>query len=213
VKPVFYLSNHPKNLFMVLATKQFNHEIENFHQAMGISDDIRTKCRERIFFSTMSNALQVQELFEDQDDAPKEMRTVTGDLQRCLRMITDPLEYEYTLMVFNNAQRMATETMAYYKHMLESHNNREDRVKMKILELMEEIRGSKDDDDEEDDEAPVDRLNRKTMVKRIKLIKNSHHNFDTYMNMLYKWANGEPNNNSKPDIDDFLRNLFSGNED
>jgi hypothetical protein len=33
------------------------------------------------------------------------------------------------------------------------------------------------------------------------------------MNMLYKWANGEPNNNGKPDIDDFLRNLFSGNED
>lgn len=198
---------------MVLANQQFNHQIENFHQALGISDDIRTKCRERIFFSAMSNAIQVMDLFEDKDDAPREMVTVTGDLQRCLRMITDPLEYEYTLMIFNNSQRMATETMAYYRHTLESQNNKEDRVKMKILELMEEIRGSKEDDNDEDDEAPVDRLNKKTMVKRIKLVKKSHHNFDTYMNMLYSWANGEPNNHGKPDIDDFLRNLFSGNED
>lgn len=198
---------------MVLANQQFNHSVENFHQAMGIPDNIRTKCRERIFFSAISNALQVMDLFEDKDDAPKEMTTVTGDLQRCLRMITDPLEYEYTLMIFNNAQRMATETMAYYRHTLESHNNREDRVKLKILELMEEIRDAKDDDDDDADEAPVDKLNKKTMVKRIKLVKNSHHSFDTYLNLLYMWANGEPNNHGKPDIDDLLRNLFSGNED
>ena len=79
---------------MVLSTKELNHELDDFHGALGITDYTRTKCRERIFFTAMANALQRRELFEDEDDAPKHMRTVTGDLQRCLHLISDPLEYE-----------------------------------------------------------------------------------------------------------------------
>lgn len=198
---------------MLLANREFNHETENFHESLGISDEVRVRCRERIFFNTFSNALQRLELFEDDDDAPKELRTVSGDLQRCLRTITDQLEYEYTLMIFNNTQRMAMESFAYYRHMLESHDNREDRIKLKIMELVEEMRGSKDDDDE--DEDPISRLNKKSMMKRIKLVKQSHYNFDTYLNMLNRWANGNTQDftEKKPDIDDLLRNLFSNDED
>lgn len=198
---------------MLLRNREFNHETENFHESLGISDETRVRCRERIFFNTFSNALQRLELFEDDDDAPKELRTVSGDLQRCLRTITDQLEYEYTLMIFNSTQRMAMESFAYYKHMLESHDNREDRIKLKIMELVEEMRGSKDDDDE--DEDPISRLNKKSMIKRIKFVKQSHYNFDTYLNMLNRWANGNANDftEKKPDIDDLLRNLFSKDED
>ena len=194
---------------MLLANREFNHETENFHESLGISDEIRVRCRERIFFNTFSNALQRLELFEDDDDAPKELRTVSGDLQRCLRTITDQLEYEYTLMIFNNTQRMAMESFAYYRHMLENHDNREDRIKLKIMELVEEMRGSKDEED------PISRLNKKSMVKRIKLVKQSHYNFDTYLNMLNRWANGNTQDftEKKPDIDDLLRNLFSNDED
>lgn len=199
---------------MLLANKEFNHETESFHESLGISDDIRVKCRERVFFNTFSNALQRQELFEDPDDAPKEMRTVSGDLQRCLRSITDQLEYEYTLMIFNGAQRTAMESFAYYRHMLETHDNREDRIKLKIMELVEEMRAGKDDDDDDDDE-PINRINKKSMMKRIKFVKQSHYNFDTYLNMLNRWVNGNTQDftEKKPDIDDLLRNLFSNDED
>jgi hypothetical protein len=199
---------------MLLANREFNHETENFHESLGISDEVRVRCRERIFFNTFSNALQRLELFEDDDDAPKELRTVSGDLQRCLRTITDQLEYEYTLMIFNNTQRIAMESFAYYRHMLESHDNREDRIKLKIMELVEEMRGSKDNE-EDDEEDPISRLNKKSMVKRIKLVKQSHYNFDTYLNMLNRWANGNTQDftEKKPDIDDLLRNLFSNDED
>lgn len=198
---------------MLLANREFNHETENFHESLGISDEIRVRCRERIFFNTFSNALQRHELFEDDDDAPKELRTVSGDLQRCLRTISDQLEYEYTLMIFNTTQRIAMESFAYYKHTLESHDNKEDRIKLKIMELVEEMRGSSND--EEDEDEPISRLNKKTMVKRIKFVKQSHHNFDTYLNMLNRWANGNTQDftEKKPDIDDLLRNLFSNDED
>lgn len=202
---------------MVLANQNFNHEIDSFHESLGISDDIRTKCRERIFFTTMANALQREELFEDADDAPKSMRTVSGDLQRLLQSISDPLEYEFTLIIFTNFQRMGMEAMAYYRHLRDNKNDRESRIKEMIMELVDEIRSKHESDDEDDDDndQPIDKLSKKNLLKRISLVKNSHYNFDTYMNLLKHWVNSGQNDNTgkKPNIDDLLRNLFSKDED
>lgn len=199
---------------MLLANRKFNHETDSFHESLGIPGDIRTKCRERVFFTAISNAFQREELFEDPDDAPRELRTISGDLQRCLQSITDQLEYEYTLMVFTNYQRMAKEIFGYYKHLQENQDNREDRLKSMIIELISEMRSKDEEDEESEEEAPIDKLNKKSMMKRISFVKKSHHNFDTYMNMLRRWADGDNSNNTenKPDIDELLRKLFS-NED
>lgn len=199
---------------MVLATREFNHEAHDFHESLNISNELRIKSRERIFFSTISNALQRIELFEDESDAPKSLSTVSGDLQRCLQNITDQLEYEYTLIMFNSYQRMAMESFAYYRHTIANQTDKEDRIKSKILELVEELRQS---DDEDGDELFINRLSKKTMMKRINLVKNSYHSFDTYLNLLYKWTDSQSNASSsekkRPDIDDFLNNLFLNNED
>jgi hypothetical protein len=199
---------------MLLANRKFNHETDSFHESLGIPGDIRTKCRERVFFTAISNAFQREELFEDPDDAPKELRTVSGDLQRCLQSITDQLEYEYTLMIFTGYQRMAKEIFGYYKHLQENQDNKEDRLKSMIIELVSEMRSKHEEDEEDEEDAPIDKLDKKSMMKRISFVKKSHHNFDTYMNMLRRWADGNNSNNTekKPDIDDLLRKLFS-NED
>lgn len=207
---------------MLLANRTFNHEKDSFHESLCIHGDMRTKCRERIFFTALSNALQKEELFEDPEDAPRELGTVSGDLQRCLRSITDQLEYEYTLMVFTTYQRMAKEIFSYYKHMQENHMSKEDKLKLAIIELVEEMRtkhekeeGENDDDDR--NEAFIDKLDKKYMMKRISLVKNSHHNFGTYMNLLTRWAATEENpntaNDQKPDIDSLLKRLFSKDDE
>lgn len=187
---------------MVLATNQLNHEVDNFHEALGITDYTRTKCRERIFFSAISNALQRDELFEDEDDAPKDMRTVTGDLQRCLRLITDPLEYEYTLLIFQPSQRTAMKSVALYLAMKDRRIDKEDILKIKLFDLLEKMHDK--DQNDEDDEPQIDMIDRKTMMKRCELVKNSHYNFDTYMNMLKRWANS-----TDSDVDDLLKNIFN----
>ena len=203
---------------MILANTKFNHEIDNFHQSIGISNELRTKCRERIFFTSLSNSIQREELFEDPDDAPRELHTVSGDLQRLLNGITDGLEYEYTLMIFNNYQRMAKQTYAYFKHMQEKKQSPEEKLKSAILELVEEMHRKREEDDDSDNDAddlPIDQLNKKSMLKRISLVKNSHHNFKTYMNLLNRWVNNNDNqtSESKPDIDEILRNLFSKDDE
>lgn len=204
---------------MILASKQFDHHCEHFHRAIGITDAMRTKVRERIFFTAISAALQRIEIFEDPNDAPKELSTVTGDFQRVLQAITDPLEYEYTLMVFNNYQRIAMEAFAMYKAMKDAGEDRETSIKLKIMELVEEIRAQHEKDEEEEDtkadneENRIDEIDRKTLFKRIGFIKKSNYNFDIYMNMLERWANGGSNPSKHNDIDDMLKNLFSRDDD
>jgi hypothetical protein len=188
---------------MILKDRVFDHTKSNLHEAMSIPSYMRTKCRERIFFASFCNALQRAELFEDEEDAPSEMTTVTGDLQRCLQLITDPLEYEYTILTFFGHQRMAMEVFGRYKFLQESGNSKEDKLKMSILNLVEQLKNRDEDDDEEDD---VDNLNSSTLLKRISIVKDSHYNFDTYLKMVIKKLSSR--GDSDFNIDDLLKNVF-----
>lgn len=188
---------------MILKDRVFDHTKSNLHEAMSIPSYMRTKCRERIFFASFSNALQRIELFEDEDDAPSEMTTVTGDLQRCLQLITDPLEYEYTILTFFGHQRMAMEVFGRYKFLQGSGNSKEDKLKMSILNLVEQLKSRDEDDDGEDD---VDNLNSSTLLKRISIVKDSHYNFDTYLKMVIKKLSSR--GDSDFNIDDLLKNVF-----
>lgn len=193
---------------MILKEREFNHSKDQFHEAMNIPSYVRTKCRERIFFSSMSNALQRKELFEDEDDAPKDMSTVTGDLQRCLKMITDPLEYEYTLLTFYGHQRMAMEAYGKYKFLNSNEQSKEDKLKLSIINLIQELKSNDDDDDEDShEEDEIDKITVNTVMKRVSIVKDSHYNFDTYLKMVTKKLSSRPDGDFN--VDDFLKDVFN----
>ena len=126
---------------MTFKGRNFNHEEDDFHLAVGISEETKNICRERIFFSSFSNALQADELFDDIDDVPKQFRTVTGDLERLLSMITNPIEYEYTLLTFMMYQRMAKEVYSLYRNTDEdSAESREEQIKMQIIKSIMKLK-------------------------------------------------------------------------
>ena len=192
---------------MLLKERDFNHDKDEFHEAMNIPGYIRTKCRERIFFASFSNALQRAELFEDEDDAPKDMSTVTGDLQRCLRMITDPLEYEYTLLTFYGHQRMAMEAYSKYKYLNSSSQSKEDKIKLSIINLMMDLKDRQEDEEnntKEDDE--INNITVNTTIKRISIVKSSLYNFDTYLKLVSKKLSSRPD--SDFNVDDFLKDYL-----
>lgn len=190
---------------MILKNREFNHSKEHFHDAMNIPTYVRTRCRERIFFAAFSNALQKQELFEDEDDAPKEMSTVTGDLQRTLSMITDDLEYEYTLLTFYGHQKIAMEAFGRYKYLNSKDQSKEDKLKLSIINLIEQLR-DKDDEDDEEEKDELDNINVNTVIKRISIVKDSHYNFDVYLKQLTKKLSSRPD--SDFNVDDFLKDIF-----
>ena len=192
---------------MILKTREFNHSKDHFHEAMNIPGYVRTRCRERIFFAAFSNALQRQELFEDEEDAPKEMSTVTGDLQRTLSMITDELEYEYTLLTFYGHQKLAMEAFGRYKYLNSKDQSKEDKLKLSIINLIQELKDRSDDEDENTaEEDELDNVTLNTAIKRISIVKDSHYNFDTYLKQLTQKLSSRPD--SDFNVDDFLKNIF-----
>jgi hypothetical protein len=204
---------------MSLKDTKFDHEIDDFHLAMGISEETKTICRERIFFSTFSNSLQAEELFDDMEDAPKAFRTVTGDLERLISMITNPLEYEYTLLTFMMFQRMAKEVYIMYKNTNEdSAESREQQIKMQILKGILKLKELKDrqeaGEDSNDEDTGVEVYSKESIMSRIKLVKKSGYNFEKYL-LLVKNQNNESfrTKGSDFDINDLLSGLFSKDDD
>jgi hypothetical protein len=192
---------------MILKERDFDHNRDEFHEAMNIPGYIRTKCRERIFFAAFSNALQRAELFEDEDDAPKDMSTVTGDLQRCLKMINDPLEYEYTLLTFYGHQRMAMEAYSRYKYLNSSSQSKEDKIKLSIINLMMDLKEKQEDEENNSkEEDEIDNITVNTTIKRISIVKSSLYNFDTYLKLVSKKLSSRPD--SDFNVDDFLKDYL-----
>ena len=194
---------------MILKSKTFNHTEEGFHSAIGVDKNTVIVCRERIFFNHFVNTLQSLELFSDRDDAPREMTTMTGDLQRTLQMISDPLEYEITLIHFMSFHRLACEAFAHWKFMNDSDISTEDKLKLELLHLVKKLKSASDDDDDDKDN-PHNNINVDTVMKRVDLVKKSKYDFSKYMELV-----GYPlKTNNFNEVDDILRGLFSdGQED
>jgi hypothetical protein len=194
---------------------KFDHTEDNFHLALGVTPEIKNICRERIFFASLSNALQADELFDDMDDAPKEFKTVTGDLQRLISMITNPIEYDYTLLVFMMYQRMAKEVYSHYRNTKDDPAaTLEDQVKMQIIKGIMKLKEIKDREESgesnTDDDDSTEVLSKESLTERISLIKKSGYNFDKYLNLLQ--STNIINSRNKPsdfDISDLLSGLFS----
>lgn len=196
---------------MFLKSKQFNHAEKSFHSALNMSRSTVITCRERIFFTHFANTLQSFELFASRDDAPREMTTVTGDLQRTLSMITDPAEYELTLLHFMSFHRMATEAFGHWKFHNDKENSEEEKLKLELLKLVSRLKGLKDKEEDDDDNDDDDYkgvhndINLDSVSKRVDLVIKSKYDFARYMDLL-----GHPLRN--PEVDDMLRGLFSDGE-
>ena len=201
---------------MLFKQRGFNHEKEAFHEALNVSDELRLTTREKIFFSSFSNALQAMELFEDMDDAPRSIATVTGDLEKSLSLVDSQEEYEYMLLCFSMYQRLTKPILAEYR--MSNSKQSEDReaiLKHTIIEAIMELKRQKDKEEgnNDDDEDPDDRgpfaISHSRMMERVKYVKKSKHNFKTYMNYM----NGIKSNPSSDfDIDGLLGNLLKGDD-
>jgi hypothetical protein len=213
---------------MFLKTAQINHDSENLDQALNLSLNQLYRCRERIIFSTVANALQGRELYEDDEDCPKEFRTVTGDLARTLSLITDPLEYEYTLLTFTRLQDLTTDTIAKWLALNNSELSKGSRAKlefmMNLADLVIEHKSSFNDDDDDDDNEKNSSDDRQShtitpggLFKRIDLVKRSQYSWDTYYNLVksknYFYGKVASSSGSDFDIDNMLNNIFNRDDE
>jgi hypothetical protein len=197
---------------MVLQNAVYRHEEEKFYKALGIDKRTQWLCQERIMFAHFANAMQVEDLFEGRDDAPKEMTTCTGDLQRCLQMIQDPLEYEYTLLVFQQFQKLANEIYGRYQFMQDENTSQEDKMKLKIMNMMAEMKLMEMHKEEPGmDDEEVESITPTNLMRRIPLVRRSQYSFDKYIGLVE--SRRSPKNSTDFDIDGLINSVLDDDED
>lgn len=200
---------------MLFKQRGFNHDEEIFHRALSITDEVKNIVREKIFFSSFSNALQAMDLFEDVNDAPRSLSTVTGDLEKCLQMTDTQEEYEYALLSFTMYQRLTKPTLAEYRMKNSTDpQDREAMLKHRIIEAIMELKREADKEESDENEEYPDEekgpfaVNQTRMLTRLKYVKKSNYNFNTYMNLM----KGVKNTKSDFDIEGLLGNILEGDD-
>ena len=200
---------------MLLANREFNHKADTFHQSLGIDDNVRILCRERIYYTAFKNALKREELKRNGIEVPDELSTVSGDLQSVLRSISDQLEYEYTLMIFNFNQRVAIESFSYWQ--LKEHMNETGAldIKFQIMEMIENIKKleKKNRNNDADENMKINQLDKTNMIKRIEFTKKSNYSFHRYLKQLNEWTGTNISKSVKTEVDDMLKKLFSSDHE
>lgn len=201
---------------MLFKQRGFDHERNEFHHALYVSDEMRLTIREKVFFSSFSNALQAMELFEDLDDAPKSMSTVTGDLEKALSMVNSQEEYEYMLLCFTMYQRLTKPILAEYR--MSNSKESEDKeamLKHTIIEAIMELKRQRDkeegrdDEDEDPDDVGPFAISHSRMMQRLKYVKKSKYNFNAYMNYM---QGIKPSTGSDFDIEGLLGNILKSDD-
>lgn len=195
---------------MFLKTAQFNHEAENFSEAIGISNETSTRVREIIFFSSMANKYQKDDLYGDSEDFPPGMNKVSGDLQRAVSLITTDEEYTELLLTFRPYQKLALETMAHNRLVNDPELLNDPEIlddpkvveKIKMLKMLQKIMKTL----RSDDKVGINDLNSDTMFKRVDLVKKSNYDFNTYWSLLRATFDFDS-------VDDIINNALFGDQE
>lgn len=161
---------------MFLKSINYDHSQDNFQDAMSIDQDVMIRSRERIFFSLFANYLQAEELYDDRDTAPAEFTSATGSLQRCLKAISDPVEYELTLLYFMPYSKLATEAFGYYEHLKDLEKNTENSMVNELGSMLKKIMAMSSEDKED--------ITLNNVSNRINVVKKSNYNFERYMELM-----------------------------
>lgn len=160
---------------MIEKLLKFKHDSNKIPTALGLSEEIDNKCREIIHFSTFTNYFIKEDFFnEDDNQAPKNLTTVTGILEKALSLCKTEEEKIYTIFIFKDLHEHCSKAICAYQVYNDEPNEKE-RKKMKMMMELAELKAMVDDE--------TDRSNYvtpKDMFKKIAAAKDNMYNFDKY---------------------------------
>jgi hypothetical protein len=181
---------------MELAKLTVDHHIDNIQKALGVPHDLVISSREKVIFTTISNALFVEEMYEKSSDAPKSLTTITGDLQKCITMMENELEYEIMLLMFMHYHEAAIAAFRHYNS-FESEEDPELKKKYELFKKLMEVKKLMSDDEQDDEENDPFALTKFNMIERVKFVKSSNYNFQKYMEQVANMFRQEQLNNEE----------------
>lgn len=80
---------------------KFDHTQDNLYLSLGLSDERKDYCNDNLIFTAITKPLMVKQLYDDMDDAPKELTTVSSDIEVILSRLTEESERVYSLLTYH----------------------------------------------------------------------------------------------------------------
>jgi hypothetical protein len=146
----------------------FNHSEDNISSAIGLSENDIDYIKKLIIFTILSPKILSEMLFDNDDEIPNNMKTITGAIEQGLTLLKNDNMIFYYLFNFYEFNKKISEKYAIYKYedkamdMFEGEGI-EKTIKQLILQL--EIESSK---------------------RLFKIIEDSKGDFDKFSNMFDK---------------------------
>lgn len=78
-----------------------NHNVNTMGEAMGVNKDRQDVITASVFYEIVNNDYQVQALYDDPKEAPREMVTTSGVLQKALLRVSNEEEKMYLVWEFS----------------------------------------------------------------------------------------------------------------
>lgn len=165
----------------------FNHDGVQIHESFNLSEQVGNKLDSIIMFeSIVADRIVEVEYQGIRNDAPREVRTKTGVLARCLNYVTNEQERMYVAYAFVNKHNAALTLLAGYEALVKTVGD--DRLRDKMIEGAKEHFGDKFNI-EQLEEKLQDMLSKQTrpfkpMKKLIRQIDNSNYDYSLFKAML-----------------------------
>ena len=163
---------------MIKEILNFKHESDNIPTALGLSEGIDNRCREIIHFAAFTNYFIKNDFFDDGDQTPSNLTTITGVLEKALDICKTKEEELYTLFVFRNIHDHCSQAIGAYKT-FEEETDVKEKKKMEMLMHLVELKALSDDEDDRDY-----LITPKDMFKKIKVAKENMYNFENYYSVI-----------------------------
>lgn len=161
----------------MLQTFNFQHNASKVAQALGVNSQTEDRCIEIINFCTISNYLISHEMFDDRDDAPNNLTTLSGDLEKALSLVSTQEEKDYVLFMFRALHDAVQATITKYEMLneLQGVDKKKAELVLQMIELKLE---------EKTEESRDNYITPSSMFNRIKIVQQSNYNFQTYLTLL-----------------------------
>jgi hypothetical protein len=165
----------------------FNHEGVEIHESFNLSKQVGNKLDSIIIFETIV-ADRILEVQYDgvREDAPREVRTKTGVLARCLNYVSNEQERMYLAYAFVSKHTAALSLLAGYEAL--NRTMKDSGLRDKMIEGAKEHFGDKFtlEKIEEKLEEMISKQGRpfKPMKKLIRQIDNSNYDYSLFKAML-----------------------------
>jgi len=168
---------------MIKELLNFKHDSDNVVIALGLPENTDERCREMVHFASFTSYLIKNDFFDDTDESPSNLRTITGVLEKALSLCKTKEEEIYLLFIFKHVHQHTTQAIAAYD-MFNNEADQKAKKKMEMLMQLVEIKALADSEDDRED-----LITPKDMFKKIEIAKQNMYNFDNYYSVINESKN------------------------